>query len=81
MENLIKKSEKMTELLKELQVSTIAEQYQYVVKFECKQGDTNMYSLHDRVKDTVKIDKLERLNSWLNIRGISEESVYRVQTN
>ena len=78
MKNLIKKSEKMTELLKELEASTIAERYQYVVKFECKQGDTNMYSLHDRVKDTVKIDKLERLNRWLNIRGISEESIFRL---
>jgi hypothetical protein len=78
MKNLIKKSEKMTELLKELEASTIAERYQYVIKFECNQGDTNMYSLHDRVKDTVKIDKLERLNRWLNIRGISEESIFRL---
>ena len=77
MKNLIKKSEKMTELLKELEVSTIAEKYQYVVKFECKQGD-NMYSLYDRVKDTVKIDKLERINRWLNMRGISEDSIFRL---
>jgi hypothetical protein len=81
MENLIRKSEKMTELLKELQVSTIAEQYRYVIKFEYKQGDTQIFSLHDRVTDTTKIDKVQRLNSWLNFRSISEESVYRVQTN
>ena len=81
MENLIRKSEKMTELLKELQVSTIAEQYRYVIKFEYKKGDTQTYSLYDRVMDTTKIDKLERINSWLNIRDINEEFVYRVQTN
>ena len=81
MENLIKKSEKMTELLKELKVSLIAEQYQYVIKFEYKEGDTEIYSLYDRVKDTVKLDKLERINSWLNIRGIKEETIYRLPKN
>ena len=81
MENLIKKSEKMTELLKELQVSLIAEQYQYVIKFEYKEGDTEIYSLYDRVKDTVKLDKLERINSWLNIRSIKEENIYRLPKN
>lgn len=81
MENLIKKSEKMTELLKELKVSLIAEHYQYVIKFEYNEGDTEIYSLYDRVKDTVKLDKLERINSWLNIRGIKEETIYRLPKN
>ena len=81
MENLIKKSEKMTELLKELKVSLIAEHYQYVIKFEYKEGDTEIYSLYDRVKDTVKLDKLERINSWLNIRSIKEETIYRLPNN
>ena len=81
MENLIKKSEKMTELLKELKVSLIAEHYQYVIKFEYNEGDTEIYSLYDRVKDTVKLDKLERINSWLNIRGIKEETIYRLPNN
>jgi len=80
MENLIRKSEKMTELLKELEISQIAQNYQYVLKFEYKQGDTEVYSLFDRVKNTVKLDKLERINSWLNIRGIKVESVYTITT-
>jgi hypothetical protein len=78
MENLIKKSEKLTELLKELNVSKITENYQYVIKFEYKEGDTEIYSLYDRVKNTVKIDKLERIESWLNVRGVEKEKIYRI---
>ena len=79
MKTLIQKSEKMTSLLKELQVSTEAESCQYVVKFECEMGSDKVYSLYDNINSRlIKMDKLDRINSWFNIRNISEDKIYRV---
>ena len=71
---LIEKSSKLTELLEELQSSVKSESYQYVVKFEFD----NIYSLYDNTNSRlIKLDKIERINSWLNIRNISEDKIYK----
>lgn len=79
MKNLIEKTKKLTSLLEELQIAKEEEPYQYKIKFEYTLGGNDVYSLYDRSNNKVKIDKLERLNSWINIRGISEEKIYRLQ--
>ena len=74
---LIEKSNKLTKLLEELQSSVKSESYQYVVKFEFD----NIYSLYDNTNSRlIKLDKIERINSWLNIRNISEDKIYRHDT-
>lgn len=81
MDTLINKSERMTELLKELQTTTKAESHQYVIKFECEMGNDKVYSLYDNANSRlIKMDKLERINSWLNIRNIGEDKIYRHDT-
>lgn len=71
---LIEKSGKLTELLEELQSSVKSESYQYVVKFEFD----NIYSLYDNTNSRlIKLDKIERINSWLKIRNISEDKIYK----
>ena len=71
---LIEKSDKLTELLKELQSSVKSETYQYVVKFEFD----NIYSLYDNTNSRlIKLDKIERINNWLKIRNISEDKIYK----
>ena len=75
---LINKSEELTGLLKELQTSTEAEQYRYVLKFEYNMGSEDVYSLHDNQTGKVKLDRLQNINSWLNIRGIDASQIYKV---
>ena len=71
---LIEKSSKLTELLEELQSSVKSESYQYVVKFEFD----NIYSLYDNTNSRlIKLDKIERINSWLKIRNVSEDKIYK----
>ena len=71
---LIEKSGKLTQLLEELQSSVKSESYQYVVKFEFD----NIYSLYDNTNSRlIKLDKIERINSWLKIRNISEDKIYK----
>ena len=71
---LIEKSSKLTKLLEELQSSVKSESYQYVVKFEFD----NIYSLYDNTNSRlIKLDKIERINSWLKIRNISEDKIYK----
>ena len=71
---LIEKSGKLTELLEELQSSVKSESYQYVVKFEFD----NIYSLYDNTNSRlIKLDKIERINSWLKIRNVSEDKIYK----
>ena len=78
-ETLINKSEELTGLLKELQISSEAEQHRYVIKFECKQGSDDIYSLYDNVTKKVMLDKMERIESWLRLRNISPDLVYQVK--
>lgn len=71
---LIEKSSKLTKLLEELQSSVKSESYQYVVKFEFD----NIYSLYDNTNSRlIKLDKIERINSWLKIRNVSEDKIYK----
>ena len=77
-QTLINKSKELTGLLQELKVSAEAEQHRYVIKFECKQGSDDIYSLCDNVTKKVMLDKMERIESWLHIRNISPDLVYRV---
>jgi len=82
--NLIKeKLEKQLELLKELELSIEAEKYRYVVKYEHDfGGSTEIYSLYDRdVDDIIKVDRLSRILSWLNIRNIQPEQVKIIHKN
>jgi hypothetical protein len=82
--NLIKeKLEKQLELLKELEQSIEAEKYRYVVKYEHHFGNsTEIYSLYDRdVDDIIKVDRLSRILSWLNVRNIPIEQVKIIHEN
>jgi len=75
LETLIEKSERLTNFFRELQTSIKSESRQYVIKFECDK----VYSLYDNVNSRlIKMDKLDRINSWFNIRNISEDKIYRV---
>jgi len=78
LETLIEKSERLTDFFRELQTSIKSESRQYVIKFECKMGSDKVYSLYDNVNSRlIKMDKLDRINSWFNIRNISEDKIYR----
>lgn len=82
--NLIKeKLEKQLELLKELETSLEAEKYRYVVKYEHNFGSsTEIYSLYDRdVDDIIKVDRLSRILSWLNVRNIDQSQVKVIHKN
>ena len=75
LETLIEKSERLTDFFRELQTSIKSESRQYVIKFECDK----VYSLYDNVNSRlIKMDKLDRINSWFNIRNISEDKIYRI---
>lgn len=75
--DLIKeKLEKQLELLKELEVAYSAELCKYVVKYEYNEGDRKVFSLYDREEDKlIKMDKHERIMSWLKIRNIDHSQV------
>ena len=75
--NLIKeKLEKQLELLAELEQAYSSELCKYVVKYEYNMGDRKVYSLYDREEDKlIKMDKHERIMSWLKIRNIDHSQV------
>lgn len=75
--DLIKeKLEKQLELLKELETAHSAELCKYVVKYEYNEGDRKVFSLYDREEDKlIKMDKHERIMSWLNVRNINHSNV------
>ena len=75
---LVEKSEKLTSLLNELQQATLAEQHRYIIKEEYKLGDTLVYSIKDTKTGDVKIDKLNKILSWLHIRNIDEKEVFYI---
>ena len=77
---LREKSEKLTSLLDELQQSIDAEKHRYIIKKEYNlYGNADVHSLTDtKTKEVIKIDKLERLLSWLNIRNIDQKSVFYI---
>jgi len=78
LETLIEKSERLTDFFRELQTSIKSESRQYVIKFEFGVGNNKVYSLYDNVNSRlIKMDKLDRINSWFNIRNISEDKIYR----
>ena len=78
LETLIEKSERLTDFFKELQTSIKSESRQYVIKFEFGTGNNKVYSLYDNINSRlIKMDKLDRINSWFNIRNISEDKIYR----
>jgi hypothetical protein len=78
LETLIEKSERLTDFFRELQTSIKSESRQYVIKFEFGVGNNKVYSLYDNINSRlIKMDKLDRINSWFNIRNISEDKIYR----
>ena len=78
MENLIEKTKKLTRLLIELQIVKEEESFQYKVKYEYKLGKDDVYSLYDSKNKKLMMDKLDRINSWLNVRNIHENVIYRL---
>ena len=73
MEKLIDKSKELTALLEELNVVTEVEKHKYVVKFEYKLGDDNVYSIYNNEeKKFVKYDKIDRVKSYFNVRNITD---------
>ena len=78
MENLIEKTKKLTRLLIELQIVKEEESFQYRVKYEYRMGKDDVYSLYDSKNKKLMMDKLDRINSWLNVRNIHENVIYRL---
>ena len=78
MENLIEKTKKLTRLLIELQIVKEEESFQYKVKYEYRLGKDDVYSLYDSKNKKLMMDKLDRINSWLNVRNIHENVIYRL---
>ena len=78
MENLIEKTKKLTRLLIELQIVKEEESFQYKVKYEYRMGKDDVYSLYDSKNKKLMMDKLDRINSWLNVRNIHENVIYRL---
>lgn len=77
MENLIEKTKKLTRLLIELQIVKEEESFQYRVKYEYRMGKDDVYSLYDSKNKKLMMDKLDKINSWLNVRNIHENVIYR----
>ena len=78
MENLIEKTKKLTRLLIELQIVKEEESFQYRVKYEYRMGKDDVYSLYDSKNKKLMMDKLDRINSWFNVRNIHENVIYRL---
>ena len=78
MENLIEKTKKLTRLLIELQIVKEEESFQYKVKYEYRMGKDEVYSLYDSKNKKLMMDKLDRINSWFNVRNIHENVIYRL---
>ena len=78
MENLIEKTKKLTRLLIELQIVKEEESFQYRVKYEYRMGKDDVYSLYDSKNKRLMMDKLDKINSWFNIRNIHENVIYRL---
>ena len=77
MEELIDKSKKLTTLLQELEAVTEAEKHKYIVKFEYKMGDDNVYSIYNNEeKKFIKYDKIDRIKSYFNVRNVKEADIY-----
>ena len=77
MEKLIDKSKKLTTLLQELEAVTEVEKHKYVVKFEYKLGDDNVYSIYNNEeKKFIKYDKIDRVKSYFNVRNVKETDIY-----
>jgi len=77
MEELIDKSKQLTSLLEELKQVTNAEKHKYIVKFEYKMGDDNVYSLYNNEEDKlIKLDKMDRIKSYFNLRNVAESDIY-----
>jgi len=75
--NLIDKSKQLTSLLEELKQVTHAEKHKYIVKFEYKMGDDNVYSLYNNEEDKlIKLDKMDRIKSYFNLRNVAESDIY-----
>jgi hypothetical protein len=80
MDNLIDKSKQLTSLLEELKQVTDAEKHKYIVKFEYKLGDENVYSIYNNEeKKFIKYDKLDRVKSYFNLRNVAESDIYYSQ--
>ena len=78
MENLIEKTKKLTRLLIELQIVKEEESFQYKVKYEYRMGKDEVYSLYDSKNKKLMMDKLDKINSWFNVRNIHENVIYRL---
>lgn len=75
--NLVKeKLQKQIELLNELEIAQQAEQHKYIVKYEYDMNG-KVYSLYNREEDKlIKMDRLERVKSWLAVRNIPIEQIF-----
>jgi hypothetical protein len=78
MTNIIKKSEELTDLLKELDTSVTAEKHRYVVKLEYEIGKDSVYSVKDNITGKVILDKLDRIKSWLHLRNVDEADIFYI---
>ena len=75
---IIDKSTKMIDLLKELRASVEADKCKYVVKFEYWLGEDRVFSLYDNeANKLIMLDKPSRIESYLKVRGVSEENIYK----
>jgi hypothetical protein len=77
-DKIIDKLSEIIDLLKELKVSSTAEKCKYLVKFEYSLGDEKVFSLYDtELKKLIMLDRPQRIISYLNLRNIPEELIYK----
>jgi len=79
---IIDKSAELIDLLKELKASAEADKCKYLVKFEYSLGDEKVFSLFDNeLKELIMLDRPQRIISYLKVRNISEELIYKHTNN
>lgn len=77
-DKIIDKSSEIIDLLKELKASATAEKCKYLIKFEYPLGDEKVFSLYDtELKNLIMLDRPQRIISYLKLRNIPEELIYK----
>ena len=77
MKELIDKSKQLTSFLEEAKKVIEAEKHKYIVKFEYKMGDENVYSLFNNEENRlIKLDKMDRIKSYFNLRNVAKSDIY-----
>ena len=75
---IIDKTNKVIELLNELNKANIAEDYRYVMKYEYNMGSERVFSLYDTFTEHLKIDRHSVIQSYCKIRNIKPDQIYFV---